>query len=155
MEERKEVCRDKGREKEEAGREITQEEEEEISKEEVDVVIKAIRTKKARGSNGIEPEVIKYGGRSLNIKLCTLLKEIWRTERIPTEWENNVIIPIHKKGDTTNCDNYRAICLSAVCLKLYSRIVEMKVREHVEHKSAEQRGAYRQYRQTEDHIYIH
>jgi hypothetical protein len=129
MEERKEACKDKRREDEEAEREIMQEEEEGISKEEVDIATKEIRMKKAGGRDGIEPELTKYGGRSLNIKLCTLFKEIWRTERIPTEWENNVIIPIHKKGDTTNCDNYRAICPSTVCLKVYSKIVEKKVRE--------------------------
>jgi hypothetical protein len=69
MEERKEVCRDKRREEDEAGREIMQDEEEGISKEVVDIAIKGIRTKKAGGRDGIEPELIKYGGRSLNMKL--------------------------------------------------------------------------------------
>jgi hypothetical protein len=67
----------------------------------VDIAIKGIRTKKAGGKDGIERELIRYGGRSLNIKLCTLFKEIWRTKRVPTDSEKNVIIPIHKKGETT------------------------------------------------------
>ena len=38
-----------------------------------------------------------------------LFKVIWKNEIMPKEWKQSLIIKIPKKGDTTQCDNYRGI----------------------------------------------
>jgi hypothetical protein len=83
-----------------------------------------------------------------------LFNQIWEVERIPEDWEENIIVPIHKKGDTLNCDNYRAICLSVVILKVFSDIIEKRLRELVEDNLEEEQAAYRKGRQTQDHICV-
>jgi hypothetical protein len=34
-----------------------------------------------------------------------LVRQIWVEERIPEEWEETVIVPIHKRGDSDRCEN--------------------------------------------------
>jgi hypothetical protein len=129
-----------------------EEEERQISYDEVHEAVNRIRTKKASG-HGIYPELVKYEGTRLKNSMWQLFSQIWKEERIPDEWEEN-IVPIHKKGDTLNCDNYRAICLSVVILKVLSDIIEKRLRELVEDHLEEEQAAYRKGRQTQDHIYV-
>jgi hypothetical protein len=41
--------------------------------------------------------------------LYPLLENIWKEEKIPKEWEEGSIIKIPKKGDLSNCNNWRGI----------------------------------------------
>ena len=41
----------------------------------------------------------------------------------PEEWRTAIIIPIHKKGDRNNPDNYRGISLLNTGYKIYSKII--------------------------------
>ena len=113
-----------------------------------------IKLGRAAAYDDLAPEMIKWGGQEMINILWDLFKKIWKEERIPKEWEYNIIIPIHKKGETSNCDNYRAICLSLVVLKIYTRILERKLREEVEEDFEEVEGAFRPGRQTQDSIFI-
>jgi hypothetical protein len=46
--------------------------------------------------------------------LYPLLEKIWKEEKIPKEWEG-LIIKIPKKGDLSNCNNWRGITLLTLC----------------------------------------
>jgi hypothetical protein len=35
-----------------------------------------------------------------------LICSIWNKEELPQQWKESIIIPIHKKGDKTDCNNY-------------------------------------------------
>lgn len=126
---------------------------ESITEEEVCLAVKKMRNGKAAGEDEITPELIKKGGEVVIQWLKKLYNQCWETETIPQDWEKNVIVPIHKKGETTQCENYRAICLSSCALKIYSRILEIKLRNEIEEELEEEQAAYRKGRQTQDHIY--
>ena len=120
---------------------------------ELENAIRKIKLGKAAGVDNLTPEMIKYSGETAKKWILTLLNQTWNEEKIPKEWENNTIIPIHKKGSTTKCQNYRAICLSSVMFKLYTRIIETRLRQQVQNKLEEEQGAFRPGRQTQDHIF--
>jgi len=40
-----------------------------------------------------------------------LVRQILEEERIPEEWKETIIVPIHKRGDRVRCENYRGIAL--------------------------------------------
>lgn len=86
--------------------------------------------------------------------LLEVCRMAWNNERIPKDWENNLILPIHKKGDQTICDNYRAICLSSVGFKVYTKIVEKRLRQQVENHLEDEQAAFRPGRQTNDNMAI-
>jgi len=42
---------------------------------------------------------------------------------LPEEWKGSIIVPIHKKGDKTDCINYRGISLLPTTYKILSNIL--------------------------------
>ena len=44
------------------------------------------------------------------------------------ECENSTVIPVHKKGDKQKVENYRGISLVNACYKLYSKILNEKLK---------------------------
>jgi hypothetical protein len=48
---------------------------------------------------------------------------IWNKEELPEEWKESVIVPIQKKGDKTDYNNYRGISLLPTTYKLLSNIL--------------------------------
>ncbi len=73
--------------------------------EEINQIIKSLKTNKAAGPDEILPEFIKNGGLSLKQKIHQLLVKIWNQEKIPWEWSEGILCPIYKKGDRKQCNN--------------------------------------------------
>jgi hypothetical protein len=40
-----------------------------------------------------------------------LITSIWNKEELPHQWKESIIVPIHKTGDKTDCNNNRWIPL--------------------------------------------
>jgi len=51
---------------------------------------------------------------------------------VPVEWQTGVVVPIFKKGDWRVCSNYRGITLLSLPRKVYSRVLERRLRPIVE-----------------------
>ena len=68
-----------------------------------------LKSHKSPGIDQIPAELIKAGGRTICLKIHKLITSIWEKEKLPEEWKESIIIPIHKKGDKTDCNNYRGV----------------------------------------------
>jgi hypothetical protein len=73
------------------------------------MAVQKLRKHKAPGTDNTPEELFKYGGNEIIKHLHTIIKEIWLTEKMPTNWNLSIICPIHKKGDLMDCSNYRGI----------------------------------------------
>ena len=63
------------------------------------------------GIDQIPSELIKAGGRTICCEIHKLIIYIWKKEELPVEWKESIIVPIYKKGDKTDCNNYRGISI--------------------------------------------
>lgn len=86
--------------------------------EEIKQVIKTSRNGRAPGKDGINNELLKYGGEVLHEYIYEMIRKIWKEEKMPKEWESGQIVTLHKKGDQQNCKNYRGITLLSTTYKI-------------------------------------
>ena len=88
---------------------------------------------KAVGPDELPVEVWKCTGK-MGIKFLTkLFNRLLVGERVPEEWRRSVLIPICKnKGDAQCRGNYRGIKLMSHTMKVWERIIEVRLRDRVE-----------------------
>ena len=60
-----------------------------------------------------------------------LVRQMWEEERIPEEWKETIIVPLHKRGDRDRCDNYRGIALGNAAYKILLNILG-KIKPNIE-----------------------
>ena len=61
------------------------------------------------------------------VSLCSeihkLINSIWNNEELHEEWKELIIVPIYKKGDKTDCRNYRGILLLSTTYRILTNIL--------------------------------
>ncbi|XP_064095183.1 uncharacterized protein LOC135207384 [Macrobrachium nipponense] len=102
----------------ENGEIILGEDDEEPTTEQILEIINHLKNNNSAGLDEISAELLKYGGRQLQEAMAKIVIGTWRREEMPEEWEEGLFVPIHKKGDRTECGNYRGICLLTVGYKI-------------------------------------
>ena len=75
--------------------------------------ITRLKNGKAAGSAGILPEMIKVACEREEFLevLLDVVHEVWKENKVPSDWTNAILIPIPKKGDLSSCYNWRGISL--------------------------------------------
>lgn len=121
--------------------------------EEVGAAIHSMRSRSAPGEDGLPPIVWKTGGVALRDQLAQLVRRIWRTRTVPKDWKNSVLVPIFKKGDKTDCRNYRGISLIDVAYKVLEAIILKRVRLSIDRHLRENQSGFRPGRSTVDQIF--
>jgi hypothetical protein len=76
---------------------------------EFEVYIENLRTHKLPGFDQIPAELIKARGKIIRYEIYELIISIRNEEEMPEEWKESIIVPVYKKGNETNCSNYRGI----------------------------------------------
>jgi hypothetical protein len=73
---------------------------------EFEVAIRKMIRYKAPGSEKIQPELILAIGKTLHSDIHKLIMLIWNKEELPHQCRESIVVPIHKKGDKTDCSYY-------------------------------------------------
>ena len=90
---------------------------------EIEFAIEKLKFKKSQRINQIQAELIKAGGRTIRCENHKLIISVWNKEELPDESKESIIVPIYKKGDKTDCNNYRGISLLPTTYKILSNIL--------------------------------
>ena len=92
-----------------------------ITSTEVSLIIKSLKLGKASSNDKISNEIIKNLD-SNHVNFLTSYFNICLEYGI-YPWAESIIAPLHKKGNKSDPDNYRAIAVSSVIGKLFSTIL--------------------------------
>jgi hypothetical protein len=95
----------------------------EPSASEAEVAIGNLKRYKSVGVDQIPAELIQAGGKILGSETHNLIKLVWNKEELPHQSKESIVVPIHKKGDKTDCSNYRGISLLSNSYKTLSNIL--------------------------------
>ena len=125
------------------------------TQEEILWAIRSMKNNKAAGIDDIHAEFIKYGGRRFHQEIIKLVKQIWTNEVMPQDWEEGIFVTIHKKGDRTDCTNYRGICLLSVGYKIFVKVLYKRLNAHCENILGDYQAGFRRNKSTINHIFTH
>ena len=125
----------------------------EPSASEVALAIGKLKSHKSPGNDEIPAELIKAGGGAICGEIHKLITSIWKKENLPGEWKESIIVPIHKKWDKTDCNNYRGISLLPTTYKILSNILLSRLTPYAKEIIVDHQCGFRRNRSTIDHIF--
>ena len=104
----------------------------EITREEILKSIKQLKNGKSGGPDQLLNEFFIHGQHVLLLCLHSLFNKLLRAGYFPSSWAEVHVVPLHKKGDVNNVNNYRGITLLSVLGKLFSRLLNNRLIEWAE-----------------------
>jgi len=87
------------------------------------------------------------------VDIWQLLQQVWSKEEFSANWKKAVIVPIYKKKDRMNCNNYRGISLLRHFSKLFTSILLQRLKSRTDEILAEEQAGFRAGRSTIDEIF--
>ncbi len=76
--------------------------------------------------------------------LAKLFDRIKESGILPSEWKNGVIVKRPKKGDLSDCGNWRGVTLTQVALKVFCRILLNRMETVVDAMLREEQAGFSQ-----------
>ena len=72
---------------------------------------------------------------------------------MPEEWKNLITVPVCKKGDKTDCSNYRGTSLLSTTYKILSNILMSRLTPYAAEIIGDHQYGFRYNRSATDHIH--
>lgn len=126
-----------------------------ISEGEVKIALRKLKCGKAAGPDQIINEFLKYAEPLILPFLVRMFNKVFSSGIYPEEWTKSIIIPLHKKGDRDNPDNYRGISLLSCVSKVFTSVLNARLMRWAETNSVitDAQAGFRRKHSTIDHIF--
>lgn len=128
----------------------------EFSKTELLTVINSLKRKKSPGYDGVPYEFYKGLPDSGKDYMLAVFNRILAEEKIPVDWPKIKMFFLYKKGDRTDPENYRGIALINTVVKIFTRLLEMRITHWAENSGClpECQTGFRKNRGCVDNIFV-
>ena len=70
------------------------------------------------------------------------------------KWKNGVIVKIPKKGDLSDCGNWRGITLSPIALKIFCKVLLNRIEPVLDGVLREEQAGFRKGRGCNDQVFV-
>ena len=97
-------------------------------------ILSALNVNKAQGPDGINGAVLKHCSDSLVYPLSKMFNLVYNVGCIPSEWKTSNVVPVHKKDDKSDIENYRPISLISLVMKVFERVLYEELLNRTEDK---------------------
>ena len=121
-------------------------------REEVQTALARTQSGKAPGPDDVPVELFKLGGETSLDLLHSIIEKVWISGEWPEDWTRSVFVPLHKKGDSRDCLNYRTISLVSHVSKVLLQIIIERIRAKVEPELSDEQAGFRPGRGTRNHL---
>ncbi len=102
-----------------------------LTTEEVLQTLLTLDTNKATGPDEISPKLLKLCAYQIAPSLTNLFNKSLSYGKLPDDWKLANIVPVYKKGEKNQVENYRPISLLSVVSKVLERCVLNNIRCHL------------------------
>ena len=120
-------------------------------KEILDAILK-LNSGKAAGPDEIPPEALKAEADVAADILLPLFNKIWNEGKFPEDWKEGHLVKLPKKGDLSNCNNYRGITLLSIPGKVFNRVLLERIKAATDSRLRDEQAGFRKNRSTTDQI---
>ena len=127
-----------------------------ITKSEMKTSMKDLKLNKSTFSDNIGNEVIKYGYEVLEEPLIFLYNKCFIERTFPGTWGDGIVVPLHKKDDKMDVNNYRGIIISSSLGKFFLRIINKRIENFMssQNKWAPNQCGFKKDHRTEDNLFL-
>ena len=94
--------------------------------------ISKLKRNKSAGIDLLIPEIFIVSKDIISPLLCKLFNYMYDNCLYPDSWSRGIIVPVLKKGDIRNVNKYRGITLTSIFSKIFSHILDARLRSYVE-----------------------
>ena len=122
--------------------------------EEVATAIKLMKNNKAPGLDRISAELLKHGGCGVIRELTHLCNICWNAKQTPEDWRNGTIVTVPKKGNLTDCNNWRGITLLSIPGKIFCAVLLHRLRDEIDVALRQEQAGFRNGRSCSEQIFI-
>jgi hypothetical protein len=120
---------------------------------EVEMSIAKLKKYKPPGRDQIPAELYRAGGETSVSVIHKLITSVWNREEQPDQWKECIIVPVHKTGDETDCNNYHGISLLSTSYKILSNILLSQLSPYIDENIWDHQCGFQRNRSTTDQIF--
>jgi hypothetical protein len=119
----------------------------------VEIVIAKLRKCKSPSSYQIPAELIQGRGEILLCAIHKLVNSVWNKDEFSYQCKETINIPVHKKGDKTDCNNYRGISLLSTSYKILSNVLLSRLVPYIDEIIGDHQCGFQRNKSTTDQIF--
>jgi hypothetical protein len=127
-----------------------------ISADEINLAIKQLSTNKSGRPDLLLNVFFIEGKGTLLPVLHALFNKLFETGHFPDRWSEGYVIPLHKKGNINNVENYRGITLLSALGKLFTGVINNRLKSWDEMYNVyiEAQAGFKSNMSTADNIFV-
>ena len=120
---------------------------------EFELSIEKLKSHKSPSIKQIPTELFKAGRKTILCEIHKLIISIWNKVELPEKWKESIIVLIYKKGDKTDCSNYRGLSLLPTTYKILRKMLLSRLTPYAEEIIGGHQCGFRRNRSTTDRIF--
>jgi hypothetical protein len=120
---------------------------------EVEIAIAELKKYKSPGSDQIPAELIPAEGEIFLSAAHKLINCVWKKQELPDQWKESIILPVHKKGDKIDSNNYHGMSLLSTSYKMLLNVFLSRLIPYIDEIIGDHQCGLQHNRSTTDQIF--